>query len=209
MPFAGHPTLGSCHVWLATGGSPKKEHIVQECGVGLVRIKRDGTRRLAFAAPSLRRSGNVAPDMLARLSRGLRIDPALIKASQWVDNGPGWLAVMLASRAEVLALRPDFPALEGQPLGVVAPWNANPNHTDAQFEVQGFITTRAAEDPVTGSLNAGLAQWLIPTGLAPERYIASRGTALKRASRVHVARVGTDIWIGGDTVTCIEGTISV
>jgi PhzF family phenazine biosynthesis protein len=208
LPFAGHPTLGSCHVWLATGGSPKKEHIVQECGVGLVRIKRDGTR-LAFAAPPLRRSGDVAPDLLARLAKGLRIDPALIKASQWVDNGPGWVAVMLASRAEVLALRPGFPALEGQPLGVIAPWNANPTGTDAHFEVRGFITTRAAEDPVTGSLNAGLAQWLIPAGLAPERYVASQGTALKRAGRVHVARIGTDIWIGGDTVTCIEGTISV
>jgi predicted PhzF superfamily epimerase YddE/YHI9 len=147
--------------------------------------------------------------MLARLIRGLRIDPALIRASQWVDDGPGWVAVMLSSRAEVLALRPDFPALEGQPLGVVAPWNANPDDTGAHFEVRGFITTRAAEDPVTESLNAGLAQWLIPAGLAPERYVASQGTALKRAGRVHVARIGTDIWIGGDTVTCIESTISV
>jgi predicted PhzF superfamily epimerase YddE/YHI9 len=109
----------------------------------------------------------------------------------------------------VLALRPDFPALKGQPLGVVAPWNGNPDHTEAHFEVRGFITSRAAEDPVTGSLNAGLAQWLIPAGLAPERYIASQGTALNRAGRVHVARIGADTWIGGDTVTCIEGTISL
>ncbi len=208
LPFAGHPTLGSCHVWLAAGGGPRKEQIVQECGVGLVRITRDGTR-LAFAAPPLRRGGDVAPDLLARVAKGLRIDRANIKASQWVDNGPGWVAVMLASRAEVLALRPDFPALEGQPLGVVAPWNANPSDAEAHFEVRGFITTRAAEDPVTGSLNAGLAQWLIPAGLAPERYIASQGTALKRAGRVHVTRAGADIWIGGNTVTCIEGSISV
>jgi PhzF family phenazine biosynthesis protein len=206
LPFAGHPTLGSCHVWLATGGSPKKDHVVQECGVGLVRIKRDG-KRLAFAAPPLRRSGDVAPELLARVAKGLRIDPAAIKESQWVDNGPGWVAVMLASRSEVLALRPDYPALEGQSLGVVAPCDADRDDIDADFEVRGFITARAAEDPVTGSLNAGLAQWLIPAGLAPEGYIASQGTALGRAGRVHVTRTGDDIWIGGDTVTCIEGTI--
>jgi predicted PhzF superfamily epimerase YddE/YHI9 len=107
----------------------------------------------------------------------------------------------------VLALRPDYPALEGQSLGVVAPCDADRDDIDADFEVRGFITARTAEDPVTGSLNAGLAQWLIPAGLAPEGYIASQGTALGRAGRVHVTRIGDDIWIGGDTVTCIEGTI--
>lgn len=208
LPFAGHPTLGSCHVWLASGGSPKSEHIVQQCGAGLVRIKREG-RRLAFAAPPLRRGGEVAPDTLGRLARGLRIDPSAIKASQWVDNGPGWVAVMLATRAEVLGLRPDFPALEGQPLGVVAPWDKDRDGAEAHFEVRAFIPSRATEDPVTGSLNAGLAQWLIGAGLAPDAYIASQGTALGRAGRVHVARIGSDIWIGGDTVTCVEGTISV
>lgn len=208
LPFAGHPTLGSCHVWLATGSSPRRDHIVQECGAGLVRIKRDG-KRLAFAAPPLRRSGDVAPDVLARLAQALRIDSAAIKASQWVDNGPGWVAVMLSTRSEVLALRPDYPALDGQALGVVAPWDADRDGTDAHFEVRAFIATRAAEDPVTGSLNAGLGQWLIPAGLAPNGYIASQGTALGRAGRVHVARVGDDIWIGGDTVTCIEGKINV
>jgi PhzF family phenazine biosynthesis protein len=208
LPFAGHPTLGSCHVWLATGGAPKSDPIIQECGAGLVRIRRDG-KRLAFAAPPLRRTGQVAPDLLIRLAKGLRIDPATIKASRWVDNGPGWVAVMLASRSDVLALRPDFPALDGQPLGVIAPWSANPSDTEAHFEVRGFITTRASEDPVTGSLNAGLAQWLIPAGLAPQRYVASQGTTLGRAGRVHVARFDPDIWIGGDTVTCITGTIDI
>jgi PhzF family phenazine biosynthesis protein len=208
LPFAGHPTLGSCHVWLATGHKPKTDHVVQECGIGLVRIKRDG-RRLAFAAPPLRRSGDVAPDLLARLAMGLRIEPSAIKASQWVDNGPGWVAVMLSTRAEVLALRPDFPALAGQPLGVIAPWHVDKDGTDANFEVRGFITTRSAEDPVTGSLNAGLAQWLIGSGIAPDGYIASQGTALGRAGRVHVAQVGKDIWIGSDTVACIEGKINV
>jgi PhzF family phenazine biosynthesis protein len=208
LPFAGHPTLGSCHAWLATGGSPKGDQIVQECGVGLVRIRRDGGR-LAFAAPPLRRSGDVAPDLLARLARTLRIDPSRIKASQWVDNGPGWVAVMLATRAELLALERDYPALPGQSFGAVAPWDSARDGTEAQFEVRAFIGTRPAEDPVTGSLNAGLAQWLIPAGLAPESYVASQGTALGRAGRVHVVRVGSDTWIGGDAVTCIEGRISV
>jgi PhzF family phenazine biosynthesis protein len=208
LPFAGHPTLGTCHVWLSAGNSPKGEHIIQECGVGLVRIKRDG-RRLAFAAPPLRRSGNVAQDLLARIAKGLRVDTATIEASQWIDNGPGWIGIMLASRAEVLALRPDFPTFAGQPVGVVAPWDANRDGTDANFEVRAFITTRSTEDPVTGSLNAGLGQWLIGAGLAPDRYIASQGTVLGRAGRVHVERTGADIWIGGDTVTCIEGKIGV
>jgi PhzF family phenazine biosynthesis protein len=208
LPFAGHPTLGSCHVWLSAGNSPKGEHVVQECGVGLVRIKRDG-RRLAFAAPPLRRSGNVAPDLLARLALGLRLEPATIKASQWIDNGPGWIAVMLTRRAEVLSIRPDFPVFAGQPVGVVAPWDAQKDGTDANFEVRAFITTRSSEDPVTGSLNAGLGQWLIGSGIAPDRYIASQGTVLGRAGRVHVERAGKDIWIGGDTVTCIEGKITV
>jgi PhzF family phenazine biosynthesis protein len=208
LPFAGHPTLGSCHAWLTAGNSPKGDQVVQECGVGLVRIKRDG-HGLAFSAPPLRRSGNVAPDLLARLARGLRVEPAAIKASQWVDNGPGWVAVMFASRAEILALRPDFSAFAGQPVGVVAPWDAEKDGSDANFEVRGFITTRSAEDPVTGSLNAGLGQWLIGSGVAPNRYIASQGTALGRAGRVHVEREGKDIWVGGNTVTCIEGKINV
>src|SRR5262245_15713309 len=153
LPFAGHPTLGSCHAWLSAGNVPKSDHVVQQCGVGVVRIKRDG-RRLAFAAPPLRRSGDVAPELLAQLARGLLIEPAAIRAAQWVDNGPGWVAVMLGSRAEILALRPDFPVFAGQPVGVVAPWDAEKDGTDADFEVRAFITTRSAEDPVTGSLNA-------------------------------------------------------
>src|SRR5262245_36449326 len=164
LSFAGHPTLGSCHAWLSVGNAPKSDQVVQECGVGLVRIKRDG-KRLAFAAPPLRRSGAVAPDLLARLAQALRIEPAAIKASQWVDNGPGWVAVMLGGRAELLAIRPDFRVLAGQPLGVVAPYDMEKDGTDASFEVRAF-TARSAEDPVTGSLNAGLAQWLIGGGLA-------------------------------------------
>lgn len=208
LPFAGHPTLGTCHVWLATGGTPKGEHIVQECGAGLVRIRREG-RRLAFAAPPVQRGGAVAADLVARIAQALRIDAGAIKASQWVDNGPGWVAVMLSSRSEVLALDPDYAVLDGQNLGVVAPWDAGRDGTDAQFEVRAFMAQRGAEDPVTGSLNASLAQWLISASLAPASYTACQGTALARAGRVHVARAGSDVWIGGDTVTCIEGTITI
>ncbi len=208
LPFAGHPTLGSCHVWLAAGNLPGGNHIVQECGVGLVRIRRDG-KRLAFAAPPLRRTGEVAPDMVARIARALRIDPAQITASQWVDNGPGWVAVMLPTRAEVLAIARDYAALPGQALGVVAPGDRDHDGTHAQFEVRAFVGTRPAEDPVTGSLNAGLAQWLIAAGLAPDAYVVNQGTALGRTGRVHVARIGSDIWIGGEIAACIEGRLTV
>ena len=119
---------------------------MQECGVGLVRIRRDG-KRLAFAAPPLRRTGDVAPDMLARIARALGIEPAAIKASQWVDNGPGWVAVMLATRSELLAIERDYPALAGQALGVVAPWDASRDGTGAQFEVRAFVGTRRPRTP--------------------------------------------------------------
>ena len=208
LPFAGHPTLGSCHAWLLAGGAPRGgDTVVQECGVGLVRIRRDG-ERLAFAAPPLRRSGPVEPDVLARIARALRIDAGAIRASQWVDNGPGWVAVMLGSRDELLAIEPDFAAMAGLEIGVVAPW---PGGDDgAQFEVRAFISTSGVpEDPVTGSLNAGLAQWLIGAGLAPMRYIASQGTALGRAGRVHVEQDGETIWVGGHSVVCIDGEVTL
>jgi PhzF family phenazine biosynthesis protein len=209
LPFAGHPTLGSCHVWLAAGGTPKGGEIIQECGVGPVRIRRDGDR-LAFAAPPLRRTGTVEPELLARIARGLGIPPAAILASGWVDNGPGWVAVMLENRAAVLALEPDYASLLGLTLGVVGPWDPARDGGDAQFEVRAFLPGSAVpEDPVTGSLNAGLAQWLIGSGLAPARYVASQGAALGRAGRVHVDQRGADIWIGGSTVTCIDGTVTL
>lgn len=208
LPFAGHPTLGSCHVWLASGGKPKSDEIVQECGVGLVRIKRDGAR-LAFSAPPLIRFEPVEAKILDQIARGLRIDRAAIRNSHWIDNGPGWVAVMLATRAEVLALEPDYPTLLGLELGVIAPWDPARDGADAQFEVRAFIPPLASEDPVTGSLNAGLAQWLIGAKLAPDAYVASQGTKLGRAGRVHVQKSGTDIWIGGDIVTCIEGSVTL
>lgn len=209
LPFAGHPTLGSCHAWLRAGGRPHGAEVVQECGVGLIRIRRDG-ELLAFSAPPLLRTGAVEAETLAKIAGGLRISADAISASQWIDNGPGWVAVMLRSRAEVLSVKPDAQAMAGLKLGVVAPWNAGVDGPDAQFEVRAFIAGESlTEDPVTGSLNAGLAQWLIGSGLAPTSYVASQGTALGRAGRVHVQQVGADVWIGGHSVTCIEGTVAL
>jgi PhzF family phenazine biosynthesis protein len=204
LPFAGHPTLGTCHAWLEAGGKPRGEVIVQECGVGLVRIRRGG-QRLAFAAPPLLRHGEVEPELVERIARGLGIAQEEIVASQWVDNGPGWVAVMLNDRAGVLALKPDYVTLAGLKLGVVAPWRTA---GDADFEVRAFIAGDGmVEDPVTGSLNASLAQWMIGSGMAQARYIASQGTALGRLGRVHVEQIGDDIWVGGATTTCIDGSL--
>ena len=147
--------------------------------------------------------------MLARIAQMLRIDSARIEASQWVDNGPGWVAVMLATRAEILAIEPNPTAWPGQSLGVIAPWDRAVDGSEAQFEVRAFFGIRADEDPVTGSLNAGLAQWLIGAGLAPDAYVVRQGTALRRSGSVHVARIGSDIWIGGETATRIDGRLSV
>jgi PhzF family phenazine biosynthesis protein len=208
LPFAGHPTLGTCHAWLAAGGRPKAEHVVQECGVGLVRIRR-AEGRLAFAAPPLRRSGPADAATRAQLARCLRIAPDAIRAAEWVDNGPGWVAALLGSREEVLALEPDVAAMAGLEVGVIAPI-AGAAPGEPQFEVRAFVPSAGVrEDPVTGSLNAGLAQWLIAAGLAPPKYVAAQGTVLERAGRVHVERVGADVWIGGNVVTCIAGEVTL
>src|SRR6266568_7573693 len=207
LPFAGHPTLGSCHVWLASGGKPNGHEVLQECEIGLVRIRR-GPGRLSFAAPEMRRSGPLETDILARVMEGLHLPPDAIIASNWVDNGPGWLAVLLHSRDDVLAIRPDYAVLSGLRVGVVGPWDRAKDGPDAQFEVRAF-TAGGYEDPVTGSLNASLAQWLIGTGVAPATYVASQGTVLGRTGRVYVERDGLETWIGGAVTTCITGTLTL
>ena len=207
LPFAGHPTLGSCHAWLAAGGVQKdKDTVVQECGVGLVRVRRAGGR-LAFAAPPLRRTGTLDGELLTRIVRSLGLEPDDVLHHQWVDNGPGWCAVMLKSSAQVLAVKPDWSALGDMKLGLVG---AQPAGHDTQFEVRAFVPSLGVpEDPVTGSLNAGLAQWLIGAGLAPSSYVAAQGAALGRAGRVFVSQHGVDTWIGGDVVVCVEGTVTL
>ncbi len=218
LPFAGHPTLGTCAVWLATGGRPRSEGIVQECGAGPVVVRRGPADRLAFKAPPLVRSGPVAPDLLARIAQSLGVAPQAITASQWVDNGPGWVGVMLGSRAQLLALRPDFAHLAGVQLGVIAPWaQAEREAWDGAgdeaplFEVRAFMSMGGAtEDPVTGSLNASLAQWLIREGVAPAHYVVSQGTAIGREGRVHIDCDGPgDVWVGGRTTLCLQGRLSV
>jgi PhzF family phenazine biosynthesis protein len=207
LPFAGHPTLGSCHAWLAGGGVPRGDgEVVQQCGVGLVRVRRDGAR-LAFAAPPLKRTGPLEPELLERIERGLALSRGEVVDHQWVDNGPGWCAVRLASAERALQIKPDYALLRGLSLGVVA---AHPAGSDAQFEVRALIGHgHGYEDPVTGSLNASLAQWLIGAGIAPPQYVAAQGAALKRVGRVHVQRGGTDIWIGGDVCTIVNGTVEL
>ncbi len=218
LPFAGHPTLGTCHAWLEAGGKPKAQHIVQECGVGLVKIKRDAASgRLAFAAPPLIKSGPLDEADVALIARGLKIERSDIIAHAWCDNGPNWRGVMLQSAEQVLALKPDSAILAGLDIGVVGPRGkvgvvgVQSSGEQTQFEVRAFFpgNNGMAEDPVTGSLNAAVAQWLIGAGLAPTRYIAAQGTAMARAGRVHVEQDGPDIWIGGASVTCIDGKVSL
>ena len=198
----------------------REGEVVQQCGVGLVRLRRDGTR-LAFAAPPRRRSGPLDDATVARIARFLQVPRSAIVAHQHCDNGPGWKAVMLGSAQEVMALRPLLGSESELEIGVVGPSTgagkvgvvgAHRGHAadDPSFEVRAFFPAPGgslAEDPVTGSLNAALAQWLIGAGLAAPRYVAAQGTALGRAGRVHVAQDGDDIWIGGDSVSCIEGLV--
>ncbi|WGL50952.1 PhzF family phenazine biosynthesis protein [Nocardioides sp. BP30] len=206
LPFAGHPTLGSAHAWLEAGGRPRGERIVQECGVGLVELHRE-QGRLAFAAPDRLRSGSVGAEDLARVADGLRIGRDEILDAEWVDNGPGWVAVLLADAAAVLSVWPDPAALGDLAVGVVGIYPEG----ECAIEVRAFVGGLGVdEDPVTGSLNAGIAQWLVGNGTLPAAYVASQGTALGRHGRVHVASDPDGvIWVGGDTRTTITGTVAL
>jgi PhzF family phenazine biosynthesis protein len=205
LPFAGHPTLGSCHAWLERGGVAKTPgRVVQQCGVGLVELRAEGGRT-AFAAPPLR-MGEIEPDHLAAVLRALGVGPGDVLASQWLDNGPRWLGLQLRDAAAVLALAPDHAALKR--LAKVGVVGAHPAGAECAFELRAFASMAGIdEDPVTGSLNAGVAEWLIGSGRAPERYVAAQGAKLGRAGRVHVSREGGKYWIGGSSVSCIRGEV--
>ena len=206
LPFAGHPTLGSAHAWLATGGVPKAERIVQECGVGLVPIRRDG-ERLAFAAPPLTRTGAVDEAVVAEVAAALGLDRVEISAADWVVNGPDWMLLVLDSGDRVLSLRPDMAALGTHKVGVVGEYAAE---SPIAYEVRAFAPgVGVPEDPVTGSLNAGVAIWMRAAGRVPQEYVAAQGAAIGRAGRVYLTDDGTDIWVGGDCVTVIEGTVAL
>jgi PhzF family phenazine biosynthesis protein len=203
LPFAGHPTLGTCHAWLEAGGEPRDpREVVQECGAGLVRIRRDEDR-LAFAAPPLVRSGPASDEEVARVAAALEVDRAELLAVEWVDNGPGWVAALFERADRVLELEPKAVDFD---LGVVG---FHPEGGEAAIELRAFfpINGVTAEDPVTGSLNASVAQWLIGRGRLQAPYVATQGGAIGRAGRIHVDEDDGTIWVGGRCETVIGGTV--
>ncbi len=236
LPFAGHPTLGSCFAWLAAGGRPQRaDRVVQQCAKGLIDIRRDivdGRQRLAFAAPPSARS-DPSPTVLAQVAQALGLQATQVQRAQVLDNGPVWLGLLLDSVDTVLALAPDHARLAklGQKVGVVGlhdagaaslliarssrearAFGAAASRAEApRIEVRAFAAPIGVpEDPVTGSLNASLAQWLIAAGELPTRYVAAQGTALGRAGRVHVAQgEGGQVWVGGDCVRVIHGEVAL
>ena len=209
LPFAGHPTIGSAHAWLEAGGVPRTDgELVQECGAGLVRLRRasGGQSRLAFAGPPFIRSGEVSEADREQIVRALRIDPSQVVDLEWIDNGPGWVGVLLETADEVLAIEPDWSAAKGMDIGVVG---AYPDGSECAVEIRAFCPGFGMdEDPVTGSLNAGVAQWLAGDRL-PTSYVASQGTALGRRGRVYVEREGDTVWVGGDARTSVTGSVGL
>jgi PhzF family phenazine biosynthesis protein len=205
LPFAGHPTLGTCHAWLEVGGRPfDPDAVVQECGAGLVTVRRTEAG-LAFAAPPLVRSGPVEEPVAERVAQSLNVPRSDIVDIAWADNGPGWVAVLLASAEAVLAVKPGVLDLD---IGVAGPY---PDGSPETLEVRAFTPmVMSAEDPVTGSLNASLGQWLLGSGRVKAPYVASQGTVLGRRGRVHVSQdADGQVWVGGGTVTCIAGTVVI
>lgn len=209
LPFAGHPTLGTARAWLDAGGVPATPGTVrQECGIGVVPVRIDG-ELLSFAAPPRQRSGAVDPALLARVVDVLGIAAADVVDAEWLDNGPGWIGVLLGTADAVLAVTPDATGRSGHwDIGVIGP---TPSGSDASFELRAFFGSGSSlrEDPVTGSLNAAAAQWLLGTGRASAPYVARQGTALGRHGRIHVDTEGDDVWIGGRTHVAISGEVDL
>jgi len=204
LPFAGHPTLGTCHAWLEAGGEVAGEEIVQECDAGLVRIRRE-EERLAFAAPPMVRSGPASEEDRAKVAAALGVDRSEMLAVEWVDNGPGWICALLESPERLLELRPgplDFD------LGAVA---LQPRGSPAAIELRAWapVNGQAVEDPVTGSLNASVAQWLLGDGRLAAPYLAHQGTAIGREGRIHVSEADGEIWVGGRTQPLIAGAVEL
>ncbi|MFC4526274.1 PhzF family phenazine biosynthesis protein [Dyella halodurans] len=202
MPFAGHPTLGTCHAWLSAGGVPRDTQVMQECAIGLVPI-RISERDLAFEAPSFVRSGAADGALVERILIAFGLQRSEVLHAEWVDNGAGWLALMLNDDARLLALKPDLASLHALPIGLIAP-----SRGDAAYEVRAFVGGDAMpEDPATGSLNAGIARWLIETGMAPASFTIAQGTAMGRKGRIHVQASEGRIWVGGACVTRVDGVL--
>jgi PhzF family phenazine biosynthesis protein len=205
LPFAGHPTIGSAHAWLEAGGRPRDEaELVQECGAGLLRVRR--TDRLAFAAPPLLREGPVTDAERAQIMTALALTEDEVVDISWGDNGPGWVVVLMRDADAVLSVRPDWSAFGDLDIGVAGLYPAG---SECAVEVRAFCPSiGVVEDPVTGSLNASIGQWLAGDRL-PASYVASQGTALGRAGRVHVEKAGDTVWVGGDAATTIKGTVGL
>ncbi len=211
LPFAGHPTLGSAHAWLEAGGVPHTpDRIIQECGAGLVPVRRG--ELLAFAAPPLRRSGPVSEELRAQVLRVNGLDPADVVDMAWVDNGPGWIGVELTSAAAVLAVVPDAAAYDGLKVTLLGRYAADVAAARGiDVEVRAFYADGRdfEEDPVTGSANAGLAQWLIGAGRLPRRYAAGQGRVRQRDGRLYVEADDDQVWIGGDVTTLVRGLLDL
>jgi PhzF family phenazine biosynthesis protein len=206
LPFAGHPTLGTCHAWLEAGGQPRGEQVIQECGAGLVPVRRT-EHGLAFAAPPLLRSGPVEPELLARLAAALGLQRDVIVDAQWIDNGPGWVGLLLADAEAVLAVK--RPTGLEQEVGLVG---AYPPGSAEALEIRAFVPAKGAavEDPVTGSLNASVAGWLLQSERVSAPYVARQGTALQRNGRIYIDRDDHGmIWVAGGTATAIRGEIEI
>jgi PhzF family phenazine biosynthesis protein len=207
LPFAGHPTLGTCHAWLEAGGQPQRDdRVVQECGAGLVAVKRGAGGTLAFAAPPLLRSGDVEPDLVARIAASIGLPTGDVLDAQWIDNGPGWVGVLLRDAQAVLDVVPGDVFLDLGLLGLYPPGREVALEVRALYPQNGYVV----EDPVTGSLNASAAGWLLATGRLTAPYTASQGGAIGRAGRISIAQDpdGT-VWTGGRTVTVVRGTATI
>ncbi|MGP6171621.1 PhzF family phenazine biosynthesis protein [Microbacterium sp. A204] len=207
LPFAGHPTLGTARAWLDAGGVPATPGVVmQECGAGLVPVRVEADR-LAFTAPPRLRSGPVDPDLLAVVIEILGVEPERVLAAEWLDNGPGWVGLLLDHANTVLKLRPDATAHPGRwDIGVIG---AQDPGSETAFELRAFFTEGdkpLLEDPVTGSLNAAAAEWLIAIQRANAPYIAAQGTAMGRRGRIHVSVEDHTLWVGGRAEVVLSGT---
>jgi len=216
LPFAGHPTIGTCHAWLEAGGVPQGDGvIVQECGAGLVTLSRTG-ERLAFAAPPMTRSGPVSEDDMTLVRAVVDLPANKIVDAAWVDNGPGWLGVLLDSADTVRGLQPNFAAGNATGVGIVGPSPLGvaglaDAGQEVAMEVRAFFASggQPTEDPVTGSLNASLAQWLTGAGHVAAPYVAGQGSAINRDGRVFITEVDGNIWVGGNAVTCVDGEVLI
>lgn len=207
LPFAGHPTLGTCHAWLQGGGEARDSaEVVQECDAGLVRVRREEEGKLAFDAPPLVRSGSASEEDAAKVATAFGVDPGEMLAVEWVDNGPGWITALFESAERVLELRPG--ALDFD-LGAVG---FHPPGSEAAIELRAWapVNGLAAEDPVTGSLNASVAQWLLGSGRLTAPFVATQGSAVERAGRIEISQDGDGtVWVGGRAETVIEGSVEL